>query len=1565
MSDGVQRERPGLRPEEFALSWRVQPEASIYAGYCGRSRLQSPSAVWCQCVPEYRTSCRIHGELTPCSRDSDNFNYWKGQDITSDLSSISMKPNCGADRKIFEYNRDQTAGISPWPTASNITEEMARDVCTQTILNSTQGAACANIIPETFNSTVDSCVLQAQVSDDLSWAQSALSLVISVCRITTFTDLTFWVNSTGHWTPDLSFINTLCFSQCSQHGTCKEGTCVCADGYGLADCSVELSVPPAIISLANDGLCDITQSRCKAVAVTGITFVLSKSLVCKLQRVKIGQQEMTEDGDAILVAADYISFSEITCPLPVVGSYKLQISNNNNTFSEVSVFTVFHPQCHKCNTSGYCSLTFESCFIDNNCYMYGQENLQNGSLVCDNYQSYDKWSPRKDYPYVRGKPLVTTNYNTTTQEFHFLCEFFVNERDGVDYFVEWLHNTQFLLRGSVDEFGQNSTSVSLNVRDIPGFTFRSNVTCRLSACFAENCNTTTSPPENSNVFTADVKIVRRKVTITEGLEPGYIEVQSSVPPEFLCAGDDLLECHVFVSVGFVASRELTCPNSAVQIPQLVFQFTDTSDSSVRVCGLEYIHWPSPLPVPLEAVLDSLVDGDQTRQVAVNVMLEYNQTVQLSEPIGIQEVTVVDRDSSSLCRSLNDPHMLTFDHRAYNIYKEGEYILLKHAALPYEVHTFYRKCNGNRAACNCAVTVKSGDDIILFDRCGTVSSGKTPHLKIQVYLNGNLTANTHIIQELEGRKYRVILPTGTEVKVVVTPKFLNVWVQSSAADFNSIMGLCGNFNNNASDDLKMPSGTVYTGNQKEPDAFSLSWRVNATESHFRGICASDSAPASRTQYCVCSNDGSPSVCQPSLKVSLCLPSGDAPKRIGQGKDVTAYFLRSSLSSLGCSPDTHFQYDSNYTSPSVDWPTSSNWTLETATKFCQNYLVSKSLSVRCNDTVSFDFTSTVEACVSDIQLMDDTSYSVEALSSVVEQCLSKVTRTVTSWVGRKPDVSVLDLMCLNDCNARGNCSQGICVCQKNFAGVDCSVNLTAPPSCNIFPHQFCDVDQEDCTTVTVTGGPFVDSPDLACLFQKIDYQFSEDETTSSTTVVKATFISYEIIVCTLPFLASFNISVRNLATINSATVARLVYSLQCFQCDSATCHIKPKYCFINNTCYRVADASPLNPDLVCEPQRNISQWTDRNDFPRLTAKLDLQADFDVNASLFEFICDWAGFENNNTDLTILSQWFIDDELLSETVVAGNTSRAKISHTQLTGLVYDSKVYCGLVACVTSNCNQTRSPVVKSQNFRFEIKVLGTTRLEVTEGSDDKAVRLTSNFPPAVFCDLSSGNDSRPCQILITLQVPVNVRDIRCPVTNQTLPQLAVRWLDESPRSSSSCAVTLTNTNWNRIQTILVRAVADGKIDGDQERSIIISAQLSQTLIVAVQTVKVTVVDADYVAICQSINDPHMTTFDGLLYNNFNVGEFVLYRHTTLLYEVRTFYRKCYGRAVSCNCALVARAGDDIVRIDRCGPAIGDYRRRTPLKVQMFLNGNMTQGLKVARYNDGKKYEVRQLSAQTCQR
>ena len=69
--------------------------------------------------------------------------------------------------------------------------------------------------------------------------------------------------------------------------------------------------------------------------------------------------------------------------------------------------------------------------------------------------------------------------------------------------------------------------------------------------------------------------------------------------------------------------------------------------------------------------------------------------------------------------------------------------------------FLRKC-GSEATCNCAVAVKSGDDVIVVDRCGARQGNSRQDIPMTVtaYLNGNLTSGTKVYQYKGGDEYRV-------------------------------------------------------------------------------------------------------------------------------------------------------------------------------------------------------------------------------------------------------------------------------------------------------------------------------------------------------------------------------------------------------------------------------------------------------------------------------------------------------------------------------------------------------------------------------------------------------------------------------------------------------------------------------------------------------------------------------------------------------------------------------------------------------------------------------------------
>ena len=83
------------------------------------------------------------------------------------------------------------------------------------------------------------------------------------------------------------------------------------------------------------------------------------------------------------------------------------------------------------------------------------------------------------------------------------------------------------------------------------------------------------------------------------------------------------------------------------------------------------------------------------------------------------------------------------------------VLVRHLTLPYEVRPFIRRC-GN-VACNCAVAIRSGDDIILIDSCGPRDAPYAAGtLVVRFYLNGDLTPGTSLHQLNDGLKYEVMV-----------------------------------------------------------------------------------------------------------------------------------------------------------------------------------------------------------------------------------------------------------------------------------------------------------------------------------------------------------------------------------------------------------------------------------------------------------------------------------------------------------------------------------------------------------------------------------------------------------------------------------------------------------------------------------------------------------------------------------------------------------------------------------------------------------------------------------------
>lgn len=68
---------------------------------------------------------------------------------------------------------------------------------------------------------------------------------------------------------------------------CFAGVCMCNDGFGGIDCSVNLNLKPEI-NIVTPGLtCDLNSERCDSILIVGGPFVNTEDLVCIFEEAEV------------------------------------------------------------------------------------------------------------------------------------------------------------------------------------------------------------------------------------------------------------------------------------------------------------------------------------------------------------------------------------------------------------------------------------------------------------------------------------------------------------------------------------------------------------------------------------------------------------------------------------------------------------------------------------------------------------------------------------------------------------------------------------------------------------------------------------------------------------------------------------------------------------------------------------------------------------------------------------------------------------------------------------------------------------------------------------------------------------------------------------------------------------------------------------------------------------------------------------------------------------------------------------------------------------------------------
>lgn len=90
---------------------------------------------------------------------------------------------------------------------------------------------------------------------------------------------------------------------------------------------------------------------------------------------------------------------------------------------------------------------------------------------------------------------------------------------------------------------------------------------------------------------------------------------------------------------------------------------------------------------------------------------------------------------------------------------------------------------------------------------------------------------------------------------------------------------------------------------------------------------------------------------------------------------------------------------------------------------------------------------------------------------------------------------------------------------------------------------------------------------------------------------------------------------------------------------------------------------------------------------------------------------------------------------------------------------------------------------------------------------------------------------------------------------------------------------------------------------------------------------------------------------MYNMLLIINIVIHA-SQILFQVHVLNQACSSRSRTCTCAAMVKSEDDVLVVDVCNK-VGGSPGEQP--VQLYRNGNLTEGTKIYQDNDGKLITV----------